>query len=524
MNETPDKGLWAQLKERKVIRAAVAYIIVGWIMMQVGEVAFEALGLPPWSLTLLIILVLLGFPVALVLAWAYELSSGGIRRDSAGTVVKQSDDGHPPDAVPSVAVLPFHDMSEKGDQSYFCYGLAEEILNALDKIPNLRVASRMAAFQFGAQKADIAEVGRKLKVSTVLEGSVRKADDQLRIAVQLVKTSDGYHLWSRQFDRELKDIFRIQHEIAEATANALSLSLSRDRNPRQEEADPKAYDFFLRGLGYFGKHTQQDNLYARQMFRQAIEIDPKFGRAWAGLAYTYGWEYLYFNATDTNLDEAAHSSRRALELAPELAESHVSVAMEQCMRKQWEAAEAAFEKAIELDPKNYEAWYLYGRAKVHEGELKRALKLFQRASQVRPCDYQSVLLQAQLYTSLGQDDRAIEVTRTGIERVRAALELNPDDNRALNMGAFALVRLGEREEANRWMLASVRNAPMDSIIQYNAACFFSLAGEADRALDCLENCLFKVGSISRDWLENDSDLDNVRNHPRFAEILKRFLD
>jgi adenylate cyclase len=458
------------------------------------------------------------------LAWVYELSAAGIRKDPAGESKTGSDGVRQRVTVPSIAVLPFHDMSEKGDQSYFCNGLAEEIINALDKIPNLRVASRMAAFQFGGKEADIGEVGRRLKVSTVLEGSVRKSGDHLRIAVQLVKTSDGYHLWSRQFDRQMKDIFEIQHEIAEATAKAFSLSLSREKVPSQEDVDPRAYDFFLRGLGYFGKHTQQDNLYARQMFRQAIGIDPDFGRAWAGLAYTYGWEYLYFNAADMSLDEAAHSSRRALELSPDLTEAHVSVAMERCMRKEWAAAEAAFEKAIELDPKNYEAWYLYGRAKVHEGDLKRALKLFQRASQVRPCDYQSVLLQAQLYISLGQEKKAIEVTREGIDRVRAALELNPDDNRALNMGAFALERLGEQEEANQWMLASVRNAPMDSIIQYNAACFYSLAGEVERALDCLENCLFKVGSISRDWLENDSDMDNIRDHPRFEKILKRFLD
>jgi TolB-like protein/Tfp pilus assembly protein PilF len=522
MGETEPGNFWSQLKERKVIRAAMAYIIVGWVMMQVGEVSFESLGLPDWSLRLLIILILLGFPIVLVMAWVYDLTPSGLQRDKAAK--EAVDDPDIDQGPPSIAVLPFEDMSELGDQRYFCDGLAEEILNALCDIANLRVASRMAAFQFEGRHANIGEVGRKLGVQTVLEGSVRKSGDNLRITVQLVKTSDGFHLWSRQFDRKMSEIFEIQREIADATASAFSLSLRRRDDAVQIEVDPKAYEFFLRGLGYFGKHTSQDNRYARRMFRQAITIEPDFGRAWAGLAYTHGFEYLYYSAAEVNMKEARHASDRALQLVPNLAEAHVAAGMERCMRKQFAEAEEAFRNAIEIDPHNYEAWYLFARNKVHEGDLAKALELFQRASRVRPDDYQSVLLQAQLYISLGQHDRAIEVTHAGIERVRSVLELNPDDIRALNMGAFALVRLGEREEAMEWMRASSSSAPNDSIIQYNAACFYSLAGEVDKALDCLENCLVKVGSINREWLENDSDMDNIRDHPRFSEILDNFYE
>ena len=148
--------------------------------------------------------------------------------------------------------------------------------------------------------------------------------------------------------------------------------------------------------------------------------------------------------------------------------------------------------------------------------------MLERASRVRPEDFQSVLLQAQLYTSLDQKGKAIEVTREGIERVRAVLEINPHDNRALNMGAFALLRLGQAEEAKKWMTTSMKNAPMDSIIQYNGACFFSLAGDVEHALDCLENCLIKVGNISREWLVHDSDMDNIRSDPRYEEIIRSF--
>ena len=525
MSETPGKSFWQQLKKRKVIRVGLAYIIVGWLLMQVGEVSFGALGLPDWSLTLLIVLVLLGFPIALVLAWAFEVTPEGIRKDTAGG--EQDTEEQPPKldvSAPSIAVLPFDDMSEQGDQVYFCEGIAEEVLNALCKVANLRVASRVTAFRFGSSRADVKEIGRKLKVQTVLEGSVRKSGDRLRITAQLVKTADGYHLWSRQYDRKLEDIFEIQEEIADSIANALSVTLKRSGLVKYKHIDPKAYDFFLRGQSYFAKHNIQDTVYARQMFNRALEVDPGFGRAWAGMAYTYGFEYLYFNAADVNRDEALRTSMRALELAPDLAESHVSAGIAHTMMQDYEKAETAFEKAVELDPKNFDAWYFYARSKVHEGELDRAIRLFDRASQVRPEDCQSVLLQSQLYHSLGDSKNELESARKGIERARALLELNPDDNRARNIGAFALLRLGNAEEAKEWMMVSLDKAPMDSIVHYNAACFFALAGDVEKSIDCLEDCQFKVGNLNREWLLHDSDLDNVRDHPRFAEILASFPD
>jgi len=525
MSARPVKSFFQKLRERKVIRVGIAYVVVGWIMMQVGEVTFEALSLPPWALTLLVIIVLLGFPIALISAWAWELTPEGIRKDSAG--LTSSVEKAPPElneSAPSIAVLPFDDMSELGDQTYFCEGIAEEILNALCKVPNLRVAARVTSFRFGGENVDVAEIGRKLQVQTVLAGSVRKSGDQLRITAQLVKTSDGYHLWSRQYDRLLKDIFEIQEEIADSIVSALSVTLKRKTYSVQQQVDPKAYDLFLRGLSFFARQNMQDTIYARQMFQRALEADPQYGRAWAGLAYTYGFEYLYFNATDVNREEALRTSRKAQELAPNLAESHISAGIARCMIRDYEQAELEFEKAIELDPKSFDAWYFFARDKVHEGDLKRAVKLFERASQVRPEDYQSVLLQSQLWHSLGDSKREMETARRGIERARVVLELNPDDNRAYNMGAFALLRLGERDEAEKWMKISLENAPMDSIVHYNAACFHALAGNIEESLDCLENCFLKVGNLNREWLLHDSDLEVVRQHPRFANILASFAE
>jgi TolB-like protein len=206
MNRKPEKHFLARIKERKLIRVGIVYVFVGWVLIQIGEVSFEALRLPEWSLALLIVIVFLGFPLALVLAWAYELGPGGVAPDPAEALA-----GGQGSTRPSIAVLPFDDLSEHGDQAYFCEGIAEEILNALCKIPGLRVASRVTAFQFGGRDREfsIGEISEKLGVRTLLEGSVRKSGERLRITAQLIEAANGYHLWSRQYDRALEDIFSI---------------------------------------------------------------------------------------------------------------------------------------------------------------------------------------------------------------------------------------------------------------------------------------------------------------------------
>jgi adenylate cyclase len=522
LNKLQVKDIWSQLEKRKVVRVALLYLLVGLLVILAATVAFENLGVPPFVLSILFVVILLGFPVALFLAWVYEITPYGIRKDSAGDIESITKIEQHFDSMPSIAVLPFEDKSENGDQAYFCNGLAEQILDGLRRVPNLRIASRRAAFGLNSEQTDYREIGRKLKVQMALKGACRKSAGNLYIEAQLVSTSDGGQHWSGEFERPLEDIFDIQEEIENSVLMAMKIARPKPFFAPRQRVKTKAYELFLQGLTCFAEHTTQDNVYARQLFQKAIDIEPEFGRAWAALAYTYGYSYMYFNATDVNLAEAKRTSKQALRLAPELAESHVSYGIACCMDQNYKKAEEEFEKAIALDPKNFRGWYFFGRAKVREGDLQRALKLFDRASCVRVEDFQSVLLQAQLYISLGQKGKAIEVTREGIKRVRAMLELNPDDNRALNMGAFALLRLGQAQEAVKWMSASLKNAPMNSIIQYNGACFFSLAGEIELALDCLEHCLIKVGNISREWLEHDSDLDNIRSHSRFAEVIKSF--
>ncbi len=327
MKKLQVRDLWGQLKKRKVVRVAWVYLLVSVLVILIATVSFESLGVPAYVLSLLLVVILLGFPVALFLAWAFEITPYGIRKDSARDIETTTKVEKHSDRMSSIAVLPFEDLSENGDQAYFCEGLAEEILDVLRKTPNLRVASRGAAFELGSEQANFSEVGRKLKVQLELKGTCKKTADKLHVKVQLIDTSDGSERWACQYDRPLEDIFEIQEEVESSVMTALNVANPEQLFTPRPLVSNKAYDLFLHGLSCFAKHTTQDNVYARQLFKQAIDLEPEFGRAWAALAYTYGYSYMYFNATDVNLAEAKRTSTEALRLAPHLAQKDVQVGL-----------------------------------------------------------------------------------------------------------------------------------------------------------------------------------------------------
>jgi non-specific serine/threonine protein kinase len=427
-----------------------------------------------------------------------------------------------PPPGPSIAVLPFADMSPAKDQDYFCEGMAEEIINSLSGIQGLHVASRTSAFQFKDAAADIRRIGEQLTVGTVLEGSVRKAGDQLRVTAQLINVSDGYHLWSQRYDRQMKDVFAIQDEIAHNIANALEVTLSpREQHavPRAPTADVRAYDLYLRGRQFANRFGKRNLIYARTMFTRAIEIDPEYAQAWAGLSECCSSLFMYFEFIEENRQRAVEASRKALELAPGLAEAHVSHGLALWLSGGLDESWDAFETAIRLDPKLFEAYYAFARACFKQGRLEQAAALFEQASTVRPEDYQALLLLPQVYMALGRKAEAIDACKRGLEVAERTLELNPDDARALYLGAGAHVWLGDRETG----LDRIRRAreidPSDPAILYNAACIYVRAGETQHALECLEKSRL-VEYPPNDWLENDSDMDPLRSEPRFQALLK----
>jgi len=422
----------------------------------------------------------------------------------------------------SIAVLPFTNMSADAENEYFTDGMAEEIINALSKIQSLRVASRTASFSFKGKSEDIAEIGRKLKVSTFLEGSVRKMGNRLRITAQLVNVADGYHLWSERYDREMEDIFAIQDEISQAIVVALRVILTEGEKKQIEKAravNVQAYDYYLRGRQYFHQLRRKSLEYARQMFNKAIEIDPEYARAHAGVADCYSLLYTYFDAREFNLRQADKASSKALELEPELAEAHVAKGLAVSLSKRFDEAEAEFETAIRLDPKLFEAAYWYARARLSQGEYEEAIKLFERAATLRPEDYETPGFLAQAYAALKRPEESWATRRKAMKLVDQHLELNPDDPRALILGAVNSANLHETDRAMGFAERALVADPEDPMLLYNVACTYAQLEQNEEALSALERAAEK-GWGDRNWIEHDSDWAGLRDTPRFRAIVE----
>jgi serine/threonine protein kinase/Flp pilus assembly protein TadD len=426
-------------------------------------------------------------------------------------------------AKKSIAVLPFADMSAQKDQDYFCEGIAEEIINALSRIEALQVASRTSTFAFKGKNEDIGEIGRKLKVATVLEGSVRKAGDRLRVTAQLVNVADGYQLWSERYDRQLEDVFAIQDEIADSIVKALRVVLSDEEKKAIEKApaaDVHAYDYYLRGRQFFHQFRRTGIQFARRMFERAMEIDPGYAIAYAGAADCCSFLYMYWDGSRANLEGADAHSKKALELSPNLAEAHASRGLALSLSKRYDESEQEFQTAIRLNPKLFEARYFYGRALFQQGKYAPAAEQYEEASRVRPEDYQTALLVVPSLRSLGRDADAEATQRRGVHLAEKHLELNPDDARALYLSAGALMQLGERQRALDWASRALALDPEDSGVLYNVACVYALGGQSDEAIACLDKAV-QNGFGHRAWLENDSDFDSLRGDARFTALLEK---
>jgi adenylate cyclase len=520
----------AELKRRKVIRVAAAYGVVAWLVVQVAETVFEPLMLPGWALTLVVVLAVLGFPVAVALAWAFDVTPGGVRRDPFDTLAAPAMPAPAPVSAAvqavvapppaSVAVLPFVDMSELQDQRYFCDGVAEEILNSLTHVRGLRVAARTASFQFKGHSGDIADIARRLNVAAVLEGSVRKSGDRMRVTAQLVSARDGFHLWSERFDVVVADVFAVQERIAESIAAALRVSLDPEQRRLMQVGQTRsveAYDHYLRGLSYFHSFSWRTMEYARQMFLEAIEIDPSFGRAWAGLAYAAGYIYLYREEAEKYRQEALAASARALECC-DTSEAHTARGVALWLSRDYEDAEREFRRALEINPDQYEALWLYGRLAHERGDYPRVAEVWQRAAAVNPHEYQATILLAQVFLAMQEPEKAHEWQERGLVRARQHLEEHPDDVRALYLSAVIQAQLGQRDQAMLSAERALALEPDDGIVAYNLACMYVALDEADRAVDLLARAT-SAGRINLAWLEHDATLTPLRGHPRFDALL-----
>ncbi len=419
----------------------------------------------------------------------------------------------------SIAVLPFSDMSPARDQNYFCEGISEEILNSLSKINALQVSSRTSSFQFKDKSMDIREIGKKLNVQSILEGSVRKAGERLRVNVQLINVSNGFQLWSDRYDRSLEDVFSVQDEIAENVVTALKgiLTPSEKEKIRSTETAIEAYEYFLKGRYLLNQFSMDES---QAMFENAVKMDAEYAPAYAGLADVYSWRFEWFGANPSDLEAADRNSIKALELAPQLAESHTSRGYVLNLKNQYEIAEKEFQKAIRLNPNAFNAYYYYARSCFAKGDIEKSVEFFSKAAEVAREDFQSTSLLAQSLAVLDRREHSAEANRETLRRIDRQLELDPFNRRALSLGALALFHDGQQEKSLEWLDRVLNLYSNDTSILLNGACLFALAGKKEEALDLLER-VFGKGYGKKDWIEHDPDYDSLRDEPRFQELIKK---
>jgi len=474
-------SLFNELKRRNVFRVGIAYVIAAWLVAQVLQLVFDSFGTPDWAMKTLLVLLATGLPFVLFFAWAFELTPEGLKRESEvdrtasithvtskrldyfiiamlavtiGLVVADrflpvgaglARDQHTQDAAldnraqsallqqeaeptpviavgdKSIAVLPFVDMSADKDQEYMSDGIAEELLNLLAKIPELKVASRSSAFQFKGEKIDLVDVAHKLKVAYVLEGSVRKAGNQLRITAQLIKAEDGFHLWSETYDRSLDNIFAIQDEISAAVVDALKIELLGTA-PKAAVANPEAYALVLKARYLYAKWGKENFAAAVDTYQQALAIDPNYAEAWAGLSVTYlsQTQSGYLDGKE-GLVLARAAVDKAVALNPNLASAWARLSLIQCMFEwDWAGAGKSLKKALELAPTEARVLGAAGNLANLLGRPDEALAYYQRILADEPLDMINLFNAADMLHRQGQLEESEQA-------YRKLLELNPQD-------------------------------------------------------------------------------------------------
>jgi len=425
-----------------------------------------------------------------------------------------------PMAGAAIAVLAFADMSPDHDQDYLCEGLAEELIDALTHIDGLRVAARTSSFQFRGEH-DLREVGRKLGVGSLLEGSVRKSGNRLRVTVQLIDVATGYHKWSEKFERDAGDVFAMQDEIAEKVAMLLRGGELSHRERRAVHRQPTAietYECFLRGRQRMHAMQQPQMDEARALYQRAIELDAEYAPAWAGMAMLRALLYEWWGSKAEDLAEADRASRVAMELAPDLADAHLARGYTLSNLRRYEEANYHFEAAARINPNLFDAYYYYGRAAFAAGDIEKSIELWRKAGDVRREDFESPLLQAQSMRKLGRLEESRVVNREAVRRAEKLVELNPSNGRVLSFGSGALHDDGQSERALEWARRAEALYPDDMGVIINGALLRARNDLTEEALDLLDR-VFSKGWGKKDWVENDPDYDSLRGEPRFIAMM-----
>jgi len=526
-----------EIWRRNVAKIGIAYAATAWILVDIASVLFPIFAAPPWVLRVFVTLVILGFPVALIVSWVYELTPEGLQRTAdlppgpppragsrrldylivgllvcvLGTVLIDRWMPHrgeaavapaaaiqaatevakasAPAARSSIAVLPFLNLSADPEQEFFADGLTEELLNRLARTPSLRVAARTSSFHFKGQNPELRQVGDTLHVGTVVEGSVRKSGNRLRVTAQLIDVGTGYHLWSETYDRELTDIFSIEDDIIAQIMGALSLHLGEFEAvpPPARPVDPEVHQLVLRGRFHWNQRTPDGLARAAELFHEATQRDPSYAPGYAGLADTYLSQYDYgMIPWEESTVKARAAASKALELDDRLAEAHVSLAHILLHEWAWQKAEAEFHRAMQLNPNYAVAFHWYALCVTALGRVDEAVAAMQRAIELDPV---SVRINADLgmaYLAAGR--YADAVTQEGL-----TLDLDPQATAARWIRGMALEQMGHFVEAEADLQAVHDAWGADPVILGSLGHFYAVMGKRDEARALLEELVAQQG-------------------------------
>jgi adenylate cyclase len=581
MNENP--SFFAELKRRNVYKVAVAYAVVGWLLIQVATQVFPFLEIPNWIVRVVIAVVAIGFPIALLIAWAFEMTPEGIKRTenverypqlsrrkytwiyvatiaaalSVGlfflgryTAGKTATSRQADSASKSIAVLPFVNLSADKDDEYLSDGMTEELLNALTKVTKLRVPGRSSSFAFkGDNSQDIfRKVGEQLHVGAVLEGSVRRAGDKLRVTAQLVNVADGFHLWSETYDGDMKDILAMQSDVARRVVQALQVQLGVDEEralAKKATVDPEAHRLYLLGRYHFAKFTRAGWTSAIESYEQALRIDPAYALAYCGLADTYGWAGGQLMPGKEAWAREMELAQKALALDPNLPEAHLSMGTALFSTLGPHASEKELDRAVELNPNLPLVYDQYGWTFSEMDQFDKAIAAEKKALELDPL---SSFLNTDLAFFLCWARRYDDATT----QIRKTLELDPNNGFAHSILGWCLVWKGSNTEAAAefqkattlddlpWYVSSVGyvsaisgdRSKADEVLHQldeiakqryvspaNRAAIYLGLGEKEQALDWLEKAYQAQDPIF--WWIQDQLYDSVRNEPRFQALMQK---
>jgi TolB-like protein/Flp pilus assembly protein TadD len=420
----------------------------------------------------------------------------------------------------AVAVLPFDNISADPNADYFSDGLTEELIARLSLVSDIELVSRWASMQFKGMRKDIKAIGAELGARYIVGGSVRRAQDSVRITVQLVDAVTNRQIWGDTYKGNLDDIFEIQEQVAQQIVDALKLKLTFTEKlslTKRQTDNVQAYDLYLRGQDYLYRLTKRSVEYAIQLFEKAIELDPRYAAAYAACSGAYGQMYQYFSRRDKYREKAQEFSFKALMYDNNLPEAYAAMGLSYFIWGKFDEAAESGRKAIELDPDNFIAYWTLGRIHFSTGNYAEALGLFQKAIDIKPGFYVACIDLKLTYQNLGRHEDAAVALRKVAEILPNYLLQNPDDARARLFHAMTLLELGRRDEAIAEGSAALELAPGDSLMLYNCACLYAQLGEKQRAIATLRDAI-AAGVTNFQWMVRDPDLASLYDDPEFIAL------